>query len=178
MVRRLSIALLFVAGAFLIFAGTRKWLEKREITAVVHSLMDSLKKGDRQVFLSLLPSGHSALTAESKDGHNSDFWSPDSKFSYEILDVVFDGEHAAVDLRIQKGGYRVHPKVHLVRSKTARWKIEYIENVSVDPRWYDQLEYQSKQEGEQTAKNIERLLKGRPGVIIERVKVPVDNDVQ
>ena len=178
MVRRLIITSLVVSGIALIVSGTQKWLEKREVVAVVHSLMTALKKGDRQTVHSLLPPNHPELSDRSKGNQNPDFWSPDPNLSYKIHDSWINGDIATVIVRIQKDGYRLQPTIHLKRSQTARWKIHDIENLQVDPRWYDQLKAQSREEGEQTARELEELLKGKPGIVIERVYVPVDEDVQ
>ena len=178
MVRRLTITALVVSGIALIVSGTQKWHENREVVAVVHSLMTSLKKGDRQAVHSLLPPNHPELSDRSKGIQSPDIWSPDPDLTYKIHDSRINGDKAVVIVRIQKAGYRLQPTIHLIRSKTARWKINDIENLQVDPRWYDQLEAQSRAEGEQTARELEKLLKEKPGIVIERVNVPVDEDVQ
>ena len=178
MVRRLIITTLVVSGIALIVSGTQKWLEKREVVAVVHSLMTALKKGDRQTVHSLLSPNHPELSDRSNENQNPDIWSLDPDLSYKIYDSRINGDKATVIVRIQKAGYRLQPTIHLIRSKTARWKIHDIENLQVDPRWYDQLEAQSRAEGEQSARELEKLLKGKPGVVIERVNLPVDGDVQ
>ena len=178
MVRKLTITALVVSGIALIIAGTQKWLEKREVTAVVHSLMASLKKGDRQAIRSLLPPDHPELSDRPKGNQNHDIWSPDPDMSYKIHDSWINGNKATVIVRIQKAGFQLRPTIHLVLSETARWKINDIENLQIDPRWYDLLEAQSREEGEQTAQEFEKLLKGKPGIVIERVNVPVDGDVQ
>jgi len=177
-VRRLIITTLIVSGIALIISGTQKWLEKREAVAVVHSLMTALKDGDRQRVHSLLPPNHPELSDRSKGNQNSDIWSSDPDLSYKIHDSRLYGDTAIVIVRIQKDGYQLQPAITLKRTKTARWKIHDIENLQVDPRWYDRLEAQSRAEGEQTSQELERLLKGKPGVVIERVNVPVDEEVQ
>ena len=178
MVRRLIITTLVVTGIALIVSGTQKWLEKREVVAVVHSLMTALIKGDRQAIHSLLPPNHPELFDRSNGNQNPEIWSPDPGLSYKIHDSRINGDKATVIVRIQKAGYRLQPTIHLIRSKTARWKINDIENLQVDPRWYDQLEAQSRAEGEQAARELEELLKGKRGIVIERVNLPVDEDVQ
>jgi hypothetical protein len=177
-VRKLTITLLIVSGIALIISGTQRWLEKREVTAVVHSLMTSLKKGDRQAVHSLLPPDHPELSHHPQGNQNPDVWLPDPDMRYKIHDSWINGDQATVIVRIQKSGFQLRPTIHLKRSETARWKINDIENLQVDPRWYDLLEAQSRIEGEETAREIEELLKGKPGIAIERVNVPVDEDVQ
>ncbi len=178
MVRRLIITTLIVSGIALIVSGTQKWLEKREAVAVVHSLMTALKEGDRHRVHSLLPPNHPELSDRSKGNQNPDIWSPDPDLTYKIHDSRIDADKAVVIVRIQKAGYRLQPTIHLIRSKTARWKINHIEDLQVDPRWYDQLKAQSRAEAEQTARELEELLKGKPGIVIERVNLPVDENIQ
>jgi hypothetical protein len=174
----LIITTLVVSGIALIVSGTQKWLEKREVVTVVHSLMTALIKGDRRTVHSLLPPNHPELSNRFKENQNPDIWSGDPDLSYKIHDSRINGDKATVIVRIQKAGYQLQPTIHLIRSETARWKISDIENLQVDPRWYDQLIAQSRAEGEQAARELEELLKGKPGVVIERVNVPVDEDVQ
>ena len=122
MVRRLIITTLVVSGVALIVFGTQKWLEKREVVAVVHSLMTALIKGDRQTVHSLLPPNHPELSDRSKENQSPDLWSPDPDLTYKIHDSWIDGDKATVIVRIQKVGYQLQPTIHLIRSKTHYYK--------------------------------------------------------
>jgi hypothetical protein len=72
-------------------------------------------------------------------------------------------------LWIEKDGFVIQPRVHLIRSETSLWKISHIENLQIDPLWEDVQRELARQSGENLAKEIGEALRGRPGVTVERV---------
>lgn len=178
MVRRLIFAALILFGVALIITGTQRWLERREVAGTVHTLMTALKKGDRQSLLSLLPPNHPELVGHPEERQPPEFWSPDPDFTYEIHDISIVGSRATAIVRILRDGFQIKPSIHLVKSKTAQWKLSSIKDLATDPRWQDLKRAQSRDNGKETAEELEELFKGQPGIKIERVHDIDTSDIQ
>lgn len=82
-----------------------------------------------------------------------------------------DGDRAVADVSIEKDGYILQPTIHLLRGATARWKIDRIENMQVDPQYRKDRRAYQRQQGEQLAEELNEALEGKRGVTIERVTI-------
>ena len=169
MLRKLTIAGLIIAGMLLVVSGAQKWLDQRAARKVLDSFIVALKEGDREQALALLDSQQRDDVEAGTRGDNADSWTPHRNLKYRIHHIEISGNRAMAQLWIEKDGFVIQPRVHLIRSETSLWKISHIENLQIDPLWEDVQRELARQSGENLAKEIGEALRGRPGVTVERV---------
>lgn len=171
-VRRLLIAVLVIAGVTLVVFGTQRWLDHRAAGAVATDFVEALRDGDRDAALAQLTAQLRSEVEGNVGGKDSPFWAADAEFSYRIHHVELDGDNALVQLWIDKGGFVLEPILHLQRGETGSWKIERIENLHIDPKWFDLQLERAQLQGKADAVELRKALKSRPGVTVERAPLP------
>jgi len=168
-IRRFLTGALIAAGLLVIAIGVQRWFDAHSAETVVHQLMSAVDAGDRQAVLALLHTDRRKLVEMRLDHGQKDPWTRQDGVTYRIQQLDVSGDTAIVRLSIVKDGFKIHPTVYLRRGQTARWKIDRLDNLQVDPRWLSMQRARVRQEGEQLAEQIQNALQNRPGVTVDRI---------
>ena len=159
-VSKLTTGALVSVGLLLVAWGIQKWFDNRQAAETVDAFMHAVEQGDRDAALALLDPRQRRV-AEGK--RQIARWEPDPGLEYRIHHIDISGDDASAQLWIEKDGIVVQPTLTLHRSETGQWKID------VDRIWEDLRQARSRKQGEQLANELSETLKGRPGVVIDRV---------
>lgn len=132
--QKFLITSLVLVGLYLIVIGAQRVYEHYQVKQISLEFVRALDSGNEEQIRGLLTPERADLAKKlEKDSPHTDL-----KIEYRVLDVKLDGDHAQVNIQIQKNGYAIKPDIHLVKSKTGVWKVNEITHAKVDPLWYDQ----------------------------------------
>lgn len=170
MIRRLIAGIIIAVGLFSVAIGVQRWFDANAAETVVHSLMAAIESGDRAAALALLtPDRRSMVDVPPALEEPENAWEKQQGISYRIRGIEISGDRAVASVTIERDGYILQPTVYLQRGSTARWKVDRVENLQVDPRYLKDRRAYQRQQGERLADKLREALEGRPGVTIERV---------
>lgn len=164
--RRVAVPLLILAGLLLVARGAHSWLDGRQARSVVAEYLEALRAGDRERALRCLTADRRAHVeaAERRPQNAPDRALPDPGFAFRIHRVELAGDTATVEVRIERGGFRIQPRLHLERAAAMDWKIAGIDPVKIDPRWEDLERARARAADAQIVEELERALSARRDV--------------
>jgi hypothetical protein len=169
-VRRIAVALLLLAGAGLVALGVQNWLRRREAVNVVNAFLSAIQEGNRRGAIDCLQTGPAPGGAAAFTGADSPLWTPTPDVACRITEMEFDGDTARAKVWIEKDGFVLEPTLHLVHDSS--WKIARIEDLKVDPLWLELQRDAARRQGDRDAADLQRALKDRPGVTVQRGPLP------
>lgn len=166
------IPLLFAVGGIMMISGVRRWLLERGPRTTIDAFVTALQSSDRAAADRLIvpePGTETGLLQTTSDST----WrsAPDLKHRIHKLHVT--GDFAIAEVWLAEYGYIVKPELTLERQPDATWRITRIDHVEIDPRWLADERRRRAESNEMLAKELDKALNGRPGVLVER-DVPSD----
>ena len=169
-IRRIMILLLSLVGGYLVVTGVQHWLDRRAATQVLNEFLTAVRDGDRETALAHLEAERRAEVESELQTSGDGTWTPMAGIAWRINELELGEADGYAKLFVEKDGFIVEPIVHLVRTSTSSWKIDRIEQLAVDPRWQALRRDAARKQGDETAHELEKALRGQPGIEVRRLK--------
>lgn len=166
--RRILVAGLAVAGGWFVATGLQHWLDERAAARVVEEFLAAVRDGDRDTVLSHLSAARRKTVERRGEEVLAPLAQPTAGFRWRIRELRLDRRQGTVRVEFERDGFLAESAFHLVRAATGSWKIDRVESVRLDPRLEPLRRAADRKAGEQTAEELKRALRGRPGVTVER----------
>ncbi len=165
----IGIALITFAIGLILFGG-QKWLQTRDVNAVVNQYVTAMEQGNRaSAQLLLAPTLRDIAEFQTQKKGPSEI-SFEVGVTHSIRQTTISGSSAVVNVLIKKNGFVLKPIIHLEKSLTNVWQITEINNLVEDPRWKDIQREQARQQDNQLANQLQQAFADRDGVDVKSRK--------
>jgi len=166
---RVGIVTILLLACWLTGIGMRQRWRESEVRDVAEQFTTALLDADLKAAQQHLDPLLQDLTTRQFGRHNTPDWATESNTKVQIAKCEITQNIARVELKIEKLGFAIRPRLTLQEFPELGWKITDISNITVDDRWVQFTRWQQRQKEEQLAEQIARALGNRANIDIRRI---------